>query len=144
MINGEVDAGPNAVLSFKREGYKKTDLNVKDLAETLGYRGFWKIASKYMQKGMEEMRRSYSKKLFVASLQKLIPAVKEDDLIPASSGVRAQGLTVNGELVDDFHIVTGKRSLHVCNAPSPAATAALEIGKEVSKRMERLAQVKVL
>lgn len=144
MTNGEIDAGPNAVLSFKREGYKKTDLNVRDLAETLGYRGFWKIASKYMQKGMEEMHRSYSKKVFVKSLQKLIPAVREDDLIPASSGVRAQGLTVNGELVDDFHIVTGKRSLHICNAPSPAATAALEIGKEVGERMERLARAKVL
>ncbi|KQL57904.1 MULTISPECIES: L-2-hydroxyglutarate oxidase [Bacillaceae] len=144
MTNGEIDAGPNAVLSFKREGYKKTDLNVRDLAETLGYRGFWKIASKYMQKGMEEMHRSYSKKVFVKSLQKLIPAVREDDLIPASSGVRAQGLTVNGELVDDFHIVTGKRSLHICNAPSPAATAALEIGKEVGERMERLARANVL
>lgn len=138
MIDGEVDAGPNAVLSFKREGYKKTDFSARDLSETLSYQGFWKIAGKFMKEGVEEMRRSYSKKLFVQNLQKLIPEVQEEDLIPGPSGVRAQGLTINGELVDDFHIVSGKRTLHICNAPSPAATAALEIGNEVAQRAKKL------
>ncbi|MFS0786397.1 L-2-hydroxyglutarate oxidase [Shouchella sp. 1P09AA] len=141
MIDGEVDAGPNAVLSFKREGYKKTDISVKDLSETLSYGGFWRIARKFMKEGVTEMRRSYNKTLFVKNLQKLIPEVQEEDLIPGPSGVRAQGLTVNGELVDDFHIVTGRRSLHVCNAPSPAATAALEIGKEIAKRTDHFTNV---
>ncbi|PTM57563.1 L-2-hydroxyglutarate oxidase [Desmospora activa] len=139
MIDGEVDAGPNAVLSLKREGYKKTDIDWRDMAEVFAYKGFWKIARNYMRVGMEEMIRSVSKKKFVASLQELIPEVKEDDLVPGPSGVRAQALTVDGTLVDDFHLVFGKNSLHVCNAPSPAATASLEIGKEVAAKVaERL------
>lgn len=135
MISGEVDAGPNAVLSFKREGYKKTDFNAKDLTEVLSYKGFWKLASKFMKEGMEEYVRSFSKKQFTKSLQELIPEIQEDDLIPAPAGVRAQALQDDGNMVDDFHIIMGKRTIHVCNAPSPAATASIEIGKEVVNRI---------
>ena len=135
MINGDIEAGPNAVLGFKREGYKKTDINLKDLAEVLTYPGFMRIASKYMKVGMSEMVRSFSKRKFVESLQQLIPAVESDDLVTAPAGVRAQALNSDGELVDDFQIVQGKKSLHVCNAPSPAATASIEIGKEIVSRL---------
>ncbi|MET3320630.1 UNVERIFIED_ORG: L-2-hydroxyglutarate oxidase [Peribacillus simplex] len=135
MISGEVDAGPNAVLSFKREGYKKTDFNAKDLTEVLSYKGFWKLASKFMKEGMDEYVRSFSKKQFTKSLQELIPEIQEDDLIPAPAGVRAQALQDDGNMVDDFHIIMGKRTVHVCNAPSPAATASIEIGKEVVNRI---------
>ncbi|MFP5105667.1 L-2-hydroxyglutarate oxidase [Neobacillus sp. C211] len=135
MIGGEVDAGPNAVLGFKREGYKKTDFSPRDLAETLSYGGFWRLARKFMKEGLEEYIRSFSKSQFTKSLQELIPEVKEEDLIPASSGVRAQALKSNGTMVDDFHIIIGKRTVHVCNAPSPAATASIEIGKEVVRRI---------
>ncbi|MGE6376932.1 L-2-hydroxyglutarate oxidase [Peribacillus muralis] len=135
MISGEVDAGPNAVLSFKREGYKKTDFNAKDLTEVLRYKGFWKLASKFMKEGMDEYVRSFSKKQFTKSLQELIPDITEDDLVPAPAGVRAQALQDDGNMVDDFHIIMGKRTVHVCNAPSPAATASIEIGKEVVSRI---------
>ncbi|MED1467182.1 L-2-hydroxyglutarate oxidase [Bacillus salipaludis] len=135
MISGEVDAGPNAVLSFKREGYKKTDFNAKDLAEVLSYGGFWKLAGKFMKEGLEEYVRSFSKKQFTKSLQELIPEIQEDDLIPAPAGVRAQALKYDGNMVDDFNIIMGKRSIHVCNAPSPAATASIEIGKEIVRRI---------
>ncbi|MDP9741036.1 UNVERIFIED_ORG: L-2-hydroxyglutarate oxidase [Bacillus sp. B2I3] len=135
MISGEVDAGPNAVLSFKREGYKKTDFNAKDLTEVLSYKGFWKLASKFMKEGMDEYVRSFSKKQFTKSLQELIPVIQEDDLIPAPAGVRAQALQDDGNMVDDFHIIMGKRTIHVCNAPSPAATASIEIGTEVVTRI---------
>ncbi|MCL7749614.1 L-2-hydroxyglutarate oxidase [Halalkalibacter alkaliphilus] len=135
MIDGEIDAGPNAVLSFKREGYRKKDFNAKDFFEVMGYSGFWKLARKYMGEGLEEMSRSFSKARFVASLQELIPEIEEDDVVPGPTGVRAQALKNDGSLVDDFHIVVGKKSIHVCNAPSPAATASIEIGKEVVKRI---------
>ena len=142
MISGEVDAGPNAVLSFKREGYKKTDFNAKDLTEVLTYGGFWKLAGKFMKEGLEEYVRSFSKKQFTKSLQELIPEIQEDDLIPAPAGVRAQALKYDGNMVDDFHIIMGKQSIHVCNAPSPAATASIEIGKEVVRRIP--AQTKLI
>ncbi|GHH98842.1 L-2-hydroxyglutarate oxidase [Neobacillus kokaensis] len=142
MINGEVDAGPNAVLSLKREGYKKTDFNAKDLAEILSYRGFWKLAGKFLKEGMEEYVRSFSKKQFTKSLQELIPEIKEDDLIPAPSGVRAQALKYDGKMVDDFHIIMGENSIHVCNAPSPAATASIEIGKEIVRRIPKQTRLK--
>ena len=135
MISGEVDAGPNAVLSFKREGYKKTDFNVKDLMESLSFPGLWKMAGKFAKEGLDEYVRSFSKKQFTKSLQELIPEIQEDDLIPAPAGVRAQALKNDGNMVDDFHIIMGKRSIHVCNAPSPAATASIEIGKEVVRRI---------
>ena len=123
MIDDSVHAGPNAVLAFKREGYRRTDINCADLFETITFPGFWKLARKYYRDGMMEMVRSVSKRAFVKSLQKLIPEVTEDDLVPAHSGVRAQVLMTDGKLVDDFLIVNGENSIHVCNAPSPAATA---------------------
>lgn len=131
MIDGSIHAGPNAVLSFKREGYRKTDIELRDLVEVLTYPGFWTLASKYADVGLAEMIRSLSKKAFVSSLQKLIPDVQADDLVPSAAGVRAQALTRDGGLVDDFLLVQGLNAIHVCNAPSPAATASLAIGKLV-------------
>ncbi|MBM7096674.1 L-2-hydroxyglutarate oxidase [Bacillus sp. H-16] len=135
MIGGEVEAGPNAVLSFKREGYKKTDFSIRDLTEVLTNRGFWKLAGKYMGEGMGEMKRSISKSSFTKSLQQLIPEIKPEDLIKAPAGVRAQALKDDGQLVDDFYVIKGNRTIHVCNAPSPAATASIEIGKSIVNQM---------
>lgn len=135
MINGEVEAGPNAVLGFKREGYKKTDINIKDLVEILGYTGFQHLAINHIKVGLEEMMRSFSKKKFVKGLQCLIPEIKEEDLISAPAGVRAQALSSDGTLINDFQIIQGEKSIHICNAPSPAATASIEIGKEVVARL---------
>lgn len=140
MIEGGVEAGPNAVLSFKREGYKKTDFNAKDFVESVTYPGLWKLASKFLKEGMDEYARSFSKKLFTKSLQQLIPEVQEDDLIKAPAGVRAQALNSDGTMVDDFHIIMGRRTVHVCNAPSPAATAAIEIGEEIVNRVSEKAK----
>ena len=137
MIDGSVHAGPNAVLSFKREGYKKTDFNGRDLAEVLTYPGFWKLAAKHADEGIREIIRSLNKAAFVRSLQKLIPEVRSEDLIPTPAGVRAQALMNNGKLVDDFLIVKGQNSLHVCNAPSPAATSSLEIGKAIVEQIPK-------
>ncbi|MEM8604551.1 MAG: L-2-hydroxyglutarate oxidase, partial [Cyanobacteria bacterium P01_H01_bin.121] len=131
MIDGSVHAGPNAVLSFKREGYRKTDLDLGDLLDVLTYPGFWKLAAKHADEGLREMVRSFSKTAFVQSLQQLIPEVEAADVIPTHAGVRAQALRPTGDLVDDFLLIQGERSLHVCNAPSPAATASLEIGKAI-------------
>ncbi|MBD2231529.1 L-2-hydroxyglutarate oxidase [Phormidium tenue] len=135
MIDGSVHAGPNAVLSLKREGYKKTDFDLKDFAEVMAYPGFWKLASKHADEGMREIVRSFSKAAFVKSLQRLIPEVRSEDVVPTHAGVRAQALMNNGSLVDDFLIVNGERSIHVLNAPSPAATSSLEIGKEVASQV---------
>jgi L-2-hydroxyglutarate oxidase len=133
MINGGVEAGPNAVLAFKREGYKKTDFSFTDLLEMKLYPGFWKMAAKYYKMGFQEFRRSFSKKLFVQSLQKLIPEIQIDDIEVGGAGVRAQALERDGKLVDDFRIVEAERMVHVLNAPSPAATASLSIGKTISQ-----------
>ncbi|AXK40245.1 L-2-hydroxyglutarate oxidase [Crenobacter cavernae] len=135
MIGGHVEAGPNAVLAFKREGYGKRDFNLRDMAEVLAYPGFWKLSAKYWREGLDEMVRSVSKTAFVKSLQQLIPDICADDLVPAPAGVRAQALKRDGGLVDDFHIIEGERSIHVCNAPSPAATASIEIGRHVAARV---------
>lgn len=138
MIDGSIHAGPNAVLAFAREGYRKTDINLADLASALSFPGFWRMAWRNLGEGWGEMRRSWSRELFVRSLRKLVPGINEQDVTPAGGGVRAQALLPSGELVDDFLFVHGTRSLHVCNAPSPAATASLEIGRaivnEVGKR----------
>jgi L-2-hydroxyglutarate oxidase len=133
MIDGGVEAGPNAVLAFKREGYKKTDFSLSDILEMKFYPGFWKMASKYYKMGFEEFRRSFSKDLFVKSLQKLIPEIQSEDIEPGGAGVRAQALEPDGKLVDDFRIVEAESMVHVLNAPSPAATASLSIGKTISK-----------
>lgn len=135
MIDGSVHAGPNAVLAFAREGYFKTTLSPRDLAETLTFGGFWKLAARYWRDGIGEMARSLSKASFVRSLQQLLPAVQAEDLTPCAAGVRAQALTYDGGLVDDFLFVPGRRALHVCNAPSPAATASLEIGQAIAQRV---------
>jgi (S)-2-hydroxyglutarate dehydrogenase len=135
MIDGSVHAGPNAVLSLKREGYKKTDFDLGDFAEVMTYPGFWKLAAKHADEGIQEIIRSFSKAAFVRSLQRLIPEVQSEDLIPTHAGVRAQALMNDGKLVDDFLIVKGQHSIHVCNAPSPAATSSLEIGKAVAEQI---------
>jgi (S)-2-hydroxyglutarate dehydrogenase len=135
MIDGTVHAGPNAVLAFKREGYHKTDFSARDTWETLTYGGFWKLARKNVGEGLMEMRRSFSKTLFVRSLQQLIPEIQADDVVPTHAGVRAQALLPDGGLVDDFLFIEGHNAVHVCNAPSPAATASLEIAKTVVARL---------
>jgi L-2-hydroxyglutarate oxidase len=137
MIDDSVHAGPNAVLALKREGYHRTDINCADLLETLTFPGFWKLVRKHYRDGVMEMVRSVSKRAFVKSLQRLVPEVTDDDLVPADSGVRAQALMADGKLVDDFLIVNGKNSVHVCNAPSPAATASLEIGRFIANQLPR-------
>jgi len=131
MIDGSVHCGPNAVLAFKREGYKKTSFNLEDFVGTTTFSGFWKLAKKHLDEGWMEMRRSLSKAAFVRSLQRLIPEMRMSDVVPTHAGVRAQAVWPNGSLVDDFLIIEGRNSVHVCNAPSPAATASLEIGRAV-------------
>ncbi len=132
MIDGSIHAGPNAVLSLKREGYRKTDFDLKDFLEVISYQGFWQLAFKYADEGIQEMIRSLSKKAFVKSLQALIPNITEKDVVPSGAGVRAQALTHSGQLVEDFLIVEDNHALHVCNAPSPAATSSLEIGQAIA------------
>ncbi|GBF79405.1 L-2-hydroxyglutarate oxidase [Aphanothece sacrum] len=138
MIDGSIHAGPNAVLSLKREGYKKTDFDLKEFVEVMTYPGFWKLAVKHADEGIKEIIRSFSKAAFVNSLQQLIPDVTADDIIPCEAGVRAQALKADGKLVDDFLIIQDKHAMHVCNAPSPAATASLEIGKSIVSQIPQL------
>lgn len=133
MIKGGVEAGPNAVLAFKREGYSKKDFSFKDSAEMFFYNGFWNMAAKYYQMGFAEFYRSFSKKAFVRALQKLIPEIQIDDITRGGAGVRAQALEPSGKLVDDFRIVEADKMIHVLNAPSPAATASLSIGDTISR-----------
>jgi L-2-hydroxyglutarate oxidase len=133
MAKGGVEAGPNAVLAFKREGYKKSDISIPDVAQFSTYIGFWKMAIKYWQMSISETYRSYSKKAFVKALKRLIPELEMDDVVAAGSGVRAQALTPDGKLVDDFRIVEADHQVHVLNAPSPAATASISIGESISR-----------
>ncbi|NTW00051.1 MAG: L-2-hydroxyglutarate oxidase [Oscillochloris sp.] len=135
MIDGTVHAGPNAVLALKREGYKKSDINPRDMIDALGYPAFWNLASKYMGEGIKEMLRSASKTLFVHSMQRMIPQIRAKDVTPTHAGVRAQALMQDGTLMDDFVIIPSGRGIHVCNAPSPAATASIEIGKAITERI---------
>ena len=130
-IDGSVHAGPNAVLGFKREAYRKLDFDLIDFMDTITYPGFWKLVAKYSKEGIEEMIRSYSKAIFVRSLQRLIPEVQAQDVVPTPAGVRAQALKSDGKMVDDFLILNRNKAMHVCNAPSPAATASIEIGKHI-------------
>ncbi|MCS6814873.1 MAG: L-2-hydroxyglutarate oxidase [Cyanobacteria bacterium] len=138
MIDGSVHAGPNAVLSLKREGYTKTDVDLRDLLDVITYPAFWKLAARHYDEGVQEIIRSFSKAAFVRSLQRLIPEVQMADVVPTHAGVRAQALYEDGNLVDDFLIVRGQRSLHVCNAPSPAATSSLEIGRAIVDQIPEL------
>ncbi|MCL5030175.1 MAG: L-2-hydroxyglutarate oxidase [Bacteroidetes bacterium] len=135
MIEGGIEAGPNAVLAFKREGYTHQDFSIRDVSQMFFYSGFWKMASKYYKMGMGEFYRSFSKAAFVKALQKLIPEISSDDIEPAGAGVRAQALESNGKLVDDFRIVEADKMIHVLNAPSPAATASLSIGKTIAEKI---------
>lgn len=132
MAKGGVEAGPNAVLAFKREGYKKSDINIAELSESLLWPGFQKVAMKYWKTGFGEMYRSFSKAAFTKALQKLLPEIKESDLAPGGAGVRAQACDRNGGLIDDFLILENEYAVNVCNAPSPAATSSLAIGDHVS------------
>ena len=135
MIDGSIHAGPNAVLNLKREGYGKTEVDFRDLGEVLTYPGFWRLARHHWQEGLQEIIRSWSKPAFVRSVQQLIPEVTADDIIASPAGIRAQALRRDGRLVEDFLIIEADKALHVCNAPSPAATASLEIGKAVAARV---------
>lgn len=135
MIDGGVHAGPNAVLAFAREGYFKTDFNLRDFTETMTFGGFWKLARKNFAEGMMEIWRSLNKAAFVRSMQQLIPEIRAEDVVPSPAGIRAQALMPDGRLVDDFLIIPARNQMHVCNAPSPAATASLEIGKEVARQV---------
>ena len=136
-INDHVDAGPNAVLAWSRAGYTRSDVDLGDLAETLRYPGFWRMALRQWRVGLSELARSYSKTMFARALAALVPDVRAEDLVPAGSGVRAQALDRDGRLLDDFHIVEGEGSLHVLNAPSPAATASIAIWEEVASKVHR-------
>jgi L-2-hydroxyglutarate oxidase len=130
-VKGGVDAGPNAVLAFRREGYRRTDFDLRDLVSSLLFPGFWRMAAKHWRSGLDEFHRSFSKPLFVRALQRLVPEVRDEDLVPGGSGVRAQALKRDGTLVDDFQFVPSGRMLHVLNVPSPAATASLVIGRTI-------------
>lgn len=134
-IDGMIEAGPNAVLAFKKEGYVKSDFSLSETLNTLSYTGFHKVAAKYWKTGFYEFRRSFSKNEFVNSLQKLIPAIKSDDIEKGGSGVRAQACDSGGKLIDDFMFVENGNFINVCNAPSPAATSCFSIGKTIAEKI---------
>lgn len=134
-ISGEVECGPNAVLAFAREGYHKTDVHWRELWSTLCYPGFWRLARRYWRTGFGEMWRSLSKRAFVRSLQRLVPSVRAEYLRPAPAGVRAQAVAPDGKMLDDFVWIDTPRTVHVLNAPSPAATASLAIGEKIMQRL---------
>ena len=130
-IWGSVEAGPNAVLALSREGYRKSDIRLGETMETLTYPGFWKMTANHWRTGLSEMRRSYSKRIFLRDLKRLLPEIREEDLAPGGSGVRAQAVGRNGALLDDFSIIRGREAVHVLNAPSPGATSSLAIGEHI-------------
>jgi L-2-hydroxyglutarate oxidase len=137
MAVGGVECGPNASLAFAREGYRKTHVNLRDLAEILTYPGFLRFALKHWRIGIDEWKRAFSKAAFVKALRRLIPEITEDDLVPAPAGVRAQAVAPDGKLVDDFAIEEQERIVHVVNAPSPAATSALSVGRMIADRLAK-------
>ncbi len=134
-FGGGVEAGPNAVLAFAREGYSKADVSLRDAADALSFPGLWRFLRRYPEACWGELRRSFSKELFCRSLQRLVPEIRLDDLAPGGAGVRAQALSPDGSLVDDFHFIQGEREIHVVNAPSPGATASLAIGEEIGEML---------
>jgi L-2-hydroxyglutarate oxidase len=134
-IHDHVHAGPNAVFAFSRHGYRMRDFSMRDVADALSFGGFWRMARSHWRSGLAEMRRSLSHRLFVRSIQELVPALQEADVVRGGSGVRAQAVDERGKLLDDFHIVRSSRAMHVLNAPSPAATASLAIGREISDQV---------
>ncbi len=139
LISGEIEAGPNAVFAFSKEGYRKTDIVLKELFGSLFYPGFRRLAGKYLKTGIMEIRRSFSKKLFTRSLQRLVPEIREEDIERAGAGVRAQACDISGKLIDDFIFTEGDGIINVLNAPSPAATSSLSIGETIAgMALERL------
>ena len=136
MIHGGVEAGPNAVLAFAREGYTKSDINPRDIFDAISFSGLWRFLRKYPKMCWDETRRSFSRALFCASLQRLVPEIRTEDLIEGGAGVRAQAMSPDGSLVDDFYFVQGPGELHVVNAPSPGATASLALGEEIAASLE--------
>ena len=136
MIEGGLECGPNAVLAFAREGYTGSTVNWKDLSETLSYSGFLRLSAKYWRTGLGEMWRSFSKRAFVRALQRLVPEIQEDHLEAVPAGIRAQAVTPEGKLVDDFLIQESEHIIHVGNAPSPAATSSLNIGRLIVEKLE--------
>jgi (S)-2-hydroxyglutarate dehydrogenase len=136
MINGSVHAGPNAIFALAREGYTKLTINARDVVDSLRWPGLWRLGKRFWRTGLDEATRSLSKKRFLASLRELVPELPDDSLVPTHAGVRAQALQRDGRLVDDFYYERAPRQVHVLNAPSPAATAALEIGKRIADEME--------
>ncbi|NLT71485.1 MAG: L-2-hydroxyglutarate oxidase [Verrucomicrobiaceae bacterium] len=136
MIGGGVEAGPNAVLAFAREGYRARDIDLRDLADALGYPGLWRFLRRHPGMAMAELVRSFSRERFCRSLQRLVPEVRPEHLAPGGAGVRAQAMTPQGELVQDFHLLARDHALHLLNAPSPAATASLAIGGHVAAMIE--------
>lgn len=137
MIEGGVECGPNAVFTFKREGYNKTDFDLKDTVDALTYMGTWKLFAKHWKFGLDEYRRAFSKALFLKTLQKLIPSLTMEDLVPGRAGVRAMALGPDGEMIDDFKIEYKDNAIHVLNAPSPAATACMAIGMDITDMAEK-------
>jgi len=136
MVSGEIHAGPNAVLALKREGYKNTDFSARDVLEMLAYSGFRKMAATHWREGAKEMYRSFSRSAFLKTLQRLVPEIRDEHISHSPAGVRAMAVQPDGAMVDDFLVIPGPRALHVCNAPSPAATASLEIGSYIAKQAE--------
>jgi L-2-hydroxyglutarate oxidase len=134
-IHDHVHAGPNAVLAFSRNGYNRRTISTADLLDTATYPGFWRMARRHWRSGLAELRRSFSPRLFARSVQELVPSLTENDLTAGGSGVRAQAIDRAGNLVDDFHLVRSSRALHVLNAPSPAATASLAIGRSIAQQV---------
>lgn len=139
LIHGGIEVGPNAVLALAREGYRKTDFNLRDLADALSYGGFWRFLRRYPSVAWYELRRSFSRELFCRSLQRLVPEIRPDDLDTGGSGVRAQAISAEGDIVQEFCLIARPNALHVLNAPSPAATASLAIGGEIVEMISKLA-----
>ncbi len=142
-IHGGVHAGPNAVLALKREGYKRSDFDLQDVVAEASYSGFWRMAAKHWQMGFGEMYRSFNKRAFVKALQRLLPEIEAGDLSDGGSGVRAQALQRDGSFVDDFQFARSENGLHVCNVPSPAATASIPIGQAIAKMAKESFDLKV-
>jgi L-2-hydroxyglutarate oxidase len=142
MTDGSIECGPNAVFTFKREGYGKTDFSLRDTIDALTYKGTWKLFFKNMKFGIDEYRRAFSKRLFLKTLQRLVPSLTMDDIHPGRAGVRALLLREDGDTRDDFRIEYTDHSIHVLNAPSPAATACLAIGQQVAEMAEEHFNIK--
>lgn len=138
MVDGSIECGPNAVLALAREGYLKTDFNLRDIWETISWPGFRQVARRHWKMGIGEYKRSIFKSAFVSALQRLVPEITKNDLVPTDAGIRAQACSRDGKLLDDFEIRTIGRTVHICNAPSPAATASLSIGKHVADQVSPL------